>query len=329
MPTARRPANRAANRGKSGVRRVSSRRVPSHPWSVRDQSGATRGGGGRADRLRRSAGHGANATPEQVAELRAQLRLEDPLAVQYVRFVRRALAGDLGRSIFTRRPVLDEIADQLPRTLELAASAILLAAAVGLLLGVVAAVWHNTWVDRLAMLLALGGVSMPSFWLGLLLIFFFSLQLGWLPATGQGGLSRLVLPAATIGLNYSAIIARLVRSSLLEVLGNHYIATARVKGLGEWLVVLKHALGNALIPVTTIIGVQLGNLLAGTIIVETVFARQGMGRLAVTAVLDKDYPLIQGVVLVSALGYVLVNLLVDLSYAVLDPRIRHRQAAEG
>src|SRR5438094_7210074 len=166
------------------------------------------------------------------------------------------------------------------------------------------AVRHDTWIDRAAMLVALGGVSMPSFWLGLLLILIFSLQLGWLPATGQGGFSRLLLPAATIGLNYSAVIARLVRSSLLEVLGNGYIGTARAKGLSEWAVTLKHALGNALIPVTTIIGVQLGNLLAGTIIVETVFSRRGMGRLAVTPVLDKDYPLIQGVVLVSALGYV-------------------------
>jgi peptide/nickel transport system permease protein len=190
-------------------------------------------------------------------------------------------------------------------------------------------VWHNTWIDRAAMLVALGGVSMPSFWLGLLLIFVFSLQLGWLPATGQGGVGRLLLPAATIGLNYSAVIARLVRSSLLEVLGNGYISTARAKGLSEWGVTLKHALGNALIPVTTIIGVQLGNLLAGTIIVETVFSRRGMGRLAVTAVLDKDYPLIQGVVLVSALGYVLTNLLVDLSYAALDPRIRHREAVKA
>src|SRR5213593_4850011 len=188
---------------------------------------------------------------------------------------------------------------------------------------------QDTWVDRLAMLIALGGVSMPSFWLGLLLIFVFSLQLGWFPATGHGGINRLILPAATIGLNYSAVIARLVRSSLLEVLGNNYISTARAKGLSEWGVTLKHALGNALIPVTTIIGVQLGNLLAGTIIVETVFSRRGMGRLAVTAVLDKDYPLIQGVVLVSALGYVLTNLLVDLSYSVLDPRIRHRDAVNA
>ena len=272
---------------------------------------------------------GANATPEQERELRAQLRLDDPLPVQYVRFVSRAVAGDFGRSIFTRRPVIQEIAEQLPSTLELAGTAILIATAVGLVLGTLAAVFHDTWVDRAAMLIALGGVSMPSFWLGLLLIFVFSLQLGWLPATGQGGVSRLLLPAATIGLNYSAVIARLVRSSLLEVLGNGYIETARAKGLSEWGVTLKHALGNALIPVTTIIGVQLGNLLAGTIIVETVFSRRGMGRLAVTAVLDKDYPLIQGVVLVSALGYVLTNLLVDLSYSALDPRIRHREAAQA
>jgi peptide/nickel transport system permease protein len=267
---------------------------------------------------------GANATAEQERELRAQLRLDDPLPVQYIRFVSRAVVGDFGSSIFTHRPVIQEIAEQLPSTLELAATAIVIASVV-----VLAAVWHNTWIDRVAMLVALGGVSMPSFWLGLLLIFVFSLQLGWLPATGQGGWSRLLLPAATIGLNYSAVIARLVRSSLLEVLGNGYIGTARAKGLSEWAVTLKHALGNALIPVTTIIGVQLGNLLAGTIIVETVFSRRGMGRLAVTAVLDKDYPPIQGVVLVSALGYVLTNLLVDLSYSALDPRIRHREAVKA
>lgn len=272
---------------------------------------------------------GANATAEQEQALRAQLRLDDPLLVQYARFVARAVVGDFGRSIFSGRPVIEEIRDQLPSTLELAATAILFAAVAGLALGMLAAVRRNTWVDRLAMFVALGGVSMPSFWLGLVLIFVFSLQLGWFPATGQGGVSRLILPAATIGLSYSAVIARLVRSSLLEVLQNGYIATARAKGLTEWGVTLKHALGNALIPVTTIIGVQLGNLLAGTIIVETVFSRRGMGRLAVTAVLDKDYPLIQGVVLVSALGYVLVNLVVDLSYSVLDPRIRHREGASA
>jgi len=270
---------------------------------------------------------GANATPEQVAELRAQLRFEDPLTVQYARFLRRAIVGDLGRSIFSKRPVIEEITDQLPSTMELAAAAIAIAVAVGLVLGILAALRPNSWLDRLSMLVALGGISMPSFWLGLLLIFAFSLELGWLPATGQGGWRRLVLPAATIGLGYAAVVARLVRSSFHEVLGNAYIGTARAKGLAERVVVLKHALGNALIPVVTIIGVQLGNLLAGTIIVETVFSRRGMGRLAVTAVLDKDYPLIQGVVLVSALGYVLVNLLVDVSYSLIDPRIRHRDGA--
>jgi peptide/nickel transport system permease protein len=193
---------------------------------------------------------GANATPEQVAELRAQLRLEDPLIVQYARFLRRAAAGDFGRSIFSRRPVIEEIADQLPATLD--SPAIVRAAGIGLTLGVLAAVRHNTWVDRGAMIVALGGVSMPSFWLDLLLILVFSLQLGWLPVTGQGGLSRLILPAATIGLSYAAVIARLVRSSLLEVLGNNYIVTARAKGVSERPVVLKHALGHALIPVTTI-----------------------------------------------------------------------------
>ena len=268
---------------------------------------------------------GATGTQELMLELRAQLGLDDPLPVQYARFVRRALVGDFGRSVFSHRPVIEEIRDQLPSTLQLAAAAMAIAVGVGLVLGVISAVWHHTWIDRTAMLLTLGGVSMPSFWLGLLLVFVFSLKLGWLPATGHGGAGRLILPAATMGLGYSAVIARLVRSSLLEVLQNTYVATARAKGVPEQLVVLKHALGNALIPVVTLIGVQAGNLLAGTIVVETVFSRPGMGRLAVTAVLDRDYPLIQGVVLVSALGYVLVNLLVDLSYLVLDPRIRHRQ----
>jgi peptide/nickel transport system permease protein len=268
---------------------------------------------------------GATGTQELMLELRAQLGLDDPLPVQYARFVRHAVVGDFGRSVFSHRPVMEEIRDQLPSTLQLATAAMAIAVGVGLVLGVISAIWHHTWVDRAAMVLALAGVSMPSFWLGLVLIFVFSLKLGWLPATGQSGAGRLILPAATLGLGYSAVIARLVRSSLLEVLQNTYVATARAKGVPEQLVVLKHALGNALIPVVTLVGVQAGNLLAGTIVVETVFSRPGMGRLAVTAVLDRDYPLIQGVVFVSALGYVLVNLLVDLSYLVLDPRIRHRQ----
>ena len=265
---------------------------------------------------------GANATPEQVAELRAQLRFEDPLAVQYARFLRRALVGDLGRSIYSKRPVAEEIADQLPSTLELAAAAIAIAVAVGLVLGILAALRPNSWLDRLSMLVALGGISMPSFWLGLLLIFTFSLHLGWFPATGGGDFLHLVLPAVTLGAIASAIIARLTRSSMLEVLGQDYVRTARAKGLAGWSVVLRHALKNALIPVLTIFGLQFGNLLAGTVIVETVFSRPGLGRLIVGGILAKDFPLVQGTVLFVATVYVLINVVVDVTYAVADPRIR-------
>jgi glutathione transport system permease protein len=259
--------------------------------------------------------------------MRAQLHLDEPILKQYGRFVANAARGDLGTSIRSRRAVSTEIGENVGSTAQLAVASMAVAVAIGVPLGLMAALFRSSWFDAGSMIVALLGVSMPSFWLGLLLIFAFSLELGWLPATGQGGWRRLILPAATIGLGYAAVVARLVRSSFLEVLGNAYIGTARAKGLAERMVVLKHALGNALIPVVTIIGVQLGNLLAGTIVVETVFSRRGMGRLAVTAVLDKDYPLIQGVVLVSALGYVLVNLLVDVSYSVIDPRIRHREGA--
>jgi peptide/nickel transport system permease protein len=268
---------------------------------------------------------GANATPEQERELRAQLRLDDPLPLQYVRFVTRAVVGDFGRSIFTRRPVIQEIAEQLPSTLELAATAIVIASVVGLALGLLAAVWHNTWIDRAAMLVALGGVSMPSFWLGLLLIFVFSLHLGWFPATGGGDLPHLILPAVTLGMIAAAIIARLTRSSMLEVLGQDYVRTARAKGLGGFAVVVRHALKNALIPIITIFGLQFGNLLAGAVIVETVFSRPGLGRLIVGGILNKDFPLVQGTVLFVATVYVLINLLVDLAYAYADPRIRFSQ----
>jgi peptide/nickel transport system permease protein len=270
-----------------------------------------------------------NPTPEQIAAVRGQLRLDEPLPLQYLHYISRVVQGDLGQSVFTKRAVSAEIADQLPRTIELAVSALLISTTLGLVLGTVAAVRQHTWVDTLASAVALVGVSMPSFWLGLLLIFFFSLQLGWLPATGQGGLNRLILPALTLGLSFSAITTRLVRSSLIEILQQEYVLTARAKGLVERVLLLRHALRNALIPVVTILGVQFGNLLAGTIVVETVFSRQGIGRLAVQAILDKDLPVVQGVVLIQATGYILANLAVDLSYFVLDPRIRHRYEGEG
>ncbi len=261
-------------------------------------------------------------SPQQIELLRAQLHLDDPLPTQFGRFVANAARGDLGLSIRSKRPVRTEIADNLGSTLQLAVAALLIAIVVGVALGMIAAVNQNGWLDFGPMLLALCGVSMPSFWLGLLMIFLFSLRLGWFPATGGGDLKHLVLPALTLGLSASAIIARLTRSSMLEVLRQEYMTTARAKGLRETRVVLRHGFKNALIPVVTIFGLQFGSLMAGTVIVETVFARPGIGRLIVTAILAKDFPMVQGIVLLIATTYVIVNLIVDISYGVLDPRIR-------
>jgi peptide/nickel transport system permease protein/oligopeptide transport system permease protein len=263
-------------------------------------------------------------SPEQVARMRAQLHLDEPILVQYGRFVGSAITGDLGTSIRSRRPVAQEIAENLGSTAVLAAASMAVAVVLGVSLGLVAALLRNSWLDVLSMLVALLGVSMPSFWLGLLLILGFSLHLGWFPATGGGDLRHLVMPALTLGLIASAIIARLTRSSMLEVLGQDYVRTARAKGLAEWGVVVRHGLANALIPIVTIFGLQFGSLLAGAVIVETVFSRPGVGRLLVGGILNKDFPLVQGTILFVATAYVLVNLLVDLAYAVLDPRIRLR-----
>jgi peptide/nickel transport system permease protein len=258
----------------------------------------------------------------ELERLREQYGLNDPLYVQYGRFVGNALRGDLGRSLRTKRPVMEEIAEQLPQTIALAVVAMIFAIVLGVVLGVIAATHQHTWIDALSSVVALLSVSMPSFWLGLMLIFVFALGLGWFPATGQGGIERLVLPAITLGWFAAAIIARLVRSSMLEVLRQEYVLTARAKGLRESLVVYRHALRNALIPTVTIVGLQFGTLLGGAVIVETVFARQGLGRLIVGGILQKDFPIVQGAVLITALVYVLANFLVDLVYAALDPRIR-------
>jgi ABC-type dipeptide/oligopeptide/nickel transport system permease component len=265
-------------------------------------------------------------TPDQVAQMRAQLHLDDPILLQYGRFVGNALRGDLGTSIRSRRPVATEIGENLGRTAQLALASMVVAIAVGVPLGLVAALARNSWLDVAAMLVALLGVSMPSFWLGLLLIFTFSLHLAWFPATGGGTLLHLVLPSVTLGAIASAIIARLTRSSMLEVLGQDFVRTARAKGLGWWGVVVRHALKNALIPVITIFGLQFGNLLAGAVIVETVFSRPGLGRLIVGGILAKDFPLVQGTVLFVATSYVLINVLVDVAYGFADPRIRFGSA---
>ena len=260
--------------------------------------------------------------PDQVAQMRAQLHLDEPILQQYGRFVANAARGDLGTSIRSRRPVTTEIGENVASTAQLAVAAMLVAVAVGVPLGLLAALSRNSWLDVASMGTALLGVSMPSFWLGLLLIFVFSLHLGWFPATGGGDVLHLVLPSVTLGTIAAAIIARLTRSSMLEVLGQDYVRTARAKGLGGFAVVVRHALRNALIPVVTVFGLQFGNLLAGAVIVETVFSRPGLGRLIVGAILSKDFPLVQGTVLFVATAYVLINLLVDIAYAYADPRIR-------
>lgn len=265
----------------------------------------------------------AGASAEAIAQLRADLGLDKPLIVQYGQYLLNLAQGDLGTSLFARRPVTTVIAEQLPSTIGLALAAMLIAAILGVLLGILAAVKVGTWVDSAAMALSVAGVSVPIFWSGLLLIWLFSLRLGWLPATGQGGLDHLILPALVLGLASSGSIARLVRASLLEVLDQDFVRTARAKGLREGMVLTRHALKNALIPVVTIVGLQFGFLLGGTVVTETVFSRQGIGRLLVNSILWKDLPVVQGVVLLAGLVYTLVNVAVDVAYGFLDPRIRY------
>lgn len=265
----------------------------------------------------------AGGSPEAIAHLRAELGFDDPLLIQYGRYLVSLIQGDLGRSLFSHRPVAAIIAEQLPSTILLALASMLVATTSGLVLGALAAARRGTWVDAFAMAFAVGGVSIPIFGSSLLLIWLLSLKLGFLPATGQGTPAHLVMPALVLGFASSGSIARLVRSSLLDVLDQDYVRTARAKGLREGAVLLRHAFKNALIPVITIIGLQFGYLLGGTVVTETIFARQGIGRLVVDAILWKDFPIVQGVVLLAALVYTLVNLTVDVAYAYLDPRIHY------
>jgi len=263
------------------------------------------------------------ATAEAMARLRAQMGLDQPFHIQFLRFIGVLASGDLGRSLVTGRPVADQIASQLPATIELTLAALAIAVLIGVPLGVVAALRRGSWIDTLSMVVALIGVSMPNFWLGLLFILMFSLQLGWFPASGTGGLRYLVLPAFTLGFSGVAIIARITRSSLLEVIGMDYVRTARSKGLWPRIVIVKHAMRNAMASVMTVVGLQFGALLGGSVVVETVFGRQGLGSLTVGAIQRSDLPLVQATVMLAALAFVLVNLLVDVSYSLLDPRIRY------
>ena len=261
---------------------------------------------------------------EDIADLREQLGLDDPVPVQYVTFLGRLVQGELGTSLVSHRPVADAIGEQLPHTLALATTATLLSVVVGISVGILAAVHQGSWIDQVCITLAVLGVSLPILLSGLLLILLFSLVLGWLPATGQGSWRHLVMPALVLSLASTGTIARLVRAQMLEVLPQDYITVARAKGVAERVILWRHALRNALIPVVTIIGLQFGSLLGGTVVTESLFSRRGLGRLLVDAISWKDYPLVQGVVILGAAIYVVVNFLVDMSYGLLDPRIRRR-----
>ena len=264
---------------------------------------------------------GEHATPEAVAALRDHLGLDKPLATRYVQYVGRLLTGDLGRSIQQNRPVSAELADAWPATLELTVAALVLAALFGVGAGVISAVWPSSFFDTVARLGSLFGLSLPVFWTGLVLIVIFAWWLPWLPVGGTGSPSHLVLPAVALALPSTAMIARMTRSSVLEVLREDYVRTARAKGVRERWVVTKHALRNAAIPVLTLLGLQAGQLMGGAVLTETVFSWPGLGRLMVKAIFARDYVLLQGAVLVFSLAFVLVNLIVDLSYGALDPRV--------
>lgn len=263
-----------------------------------------------------------DAPAAEVEAMRHRLGLDGPLPWQYVRFLSLLGTGDLGMSLHQQQPALDLVLERLPATLALAAAAFLMALVVALPVGVIAATHRNTWLDQLMMPVTLFGQSVPSFWLGIMLILLLGVQLRLLPTSGSGTSRHLVLPAITLAMYSMASIARLTRSAMLDVLGQDYVRTARAKGLAEKRVVYSHALKNAMIPVLTIAGLQLGVVLAGAVVTETVFSWPGIGRLAIQAISVRDYPVVQAIVLVTAVGFVLTNLIVDLLYTLLDPRIR-------
>lgn len=267
---------------------------------------------------------GQGATPEMVAKLRASLDLDQPLPVRYVRYIARLLRGDLGRSVREGRQVNTEIADVWPATVQLGLAAMTLAVAIGIPVGMLSARRPYSLLDNLVRIVSLAGLSMPIFWTGIMLVVVFSLWLGWLPAGGRGSLYHLILPAVTLATPSIAMLARMTRSTMLDVLREDYIRTAQAKGVATRGVMVRHALRNALIPVVTILGLQTGQLLGGAVLTETVFAWPGIGRMLVRAIFARDYVLLQGGVLVLAVTFVVINLLVDLSYAYLDPRITYQ-----
>jgi ABC-type dipeptide/oligopeptide/nickel transport system permease component len=266
---------------------------------------------------------GNSATPERVAEVRAQLGLDDPLITQYSRYLSRLMAGDLGTSIRSKRPVLDEILERLPSTLELAVGALVVAALLGIPFGIWAAASRRRWLGSALMSTTVVGMSIPNFWLAVIALIVFGVNLRWVSVTGGDTLSGLVLAALCLGIGEAAILSRLTYSSVREVLLADYIRTANAKGLARQTVLWRHALRNALIPITTQLGLLFGGLMGGSLFIEAVFARSGLGRYAINAIAARDLPQIQGMVLFAAVIYVIVNLLVDLAYTWADPRLRY------
>ena len=265
---------------------------------------------------------GTPATQETVDHLRHQLGLDQPIWVQFIRYAGGMLRGDFGTSLITNEPVLPKIVEQFPPTFVLTLTSSLVALAAGILLGVLSAVHPNRPIDLAARGISLFGISMPTFWSGILLIQIFSVHLNWFPATGSEGWKTLVLPSLALGLVGSGFIVRMVRNSMLDTINEQFITTLRAKGLSETVIMYRHALRNALIPAITMIGIQFGELMAGAVVTETVYSRQGIGRLLADAIMAKDIPVVQGVVFFTAVIYVSVNLLVDISYSVIDPRVR-------
>ncbi len=266
---------------------------------------------------------GQMASPEDIKLIRHQLGLDRPIIVQYGLFLSRLVRFDLGRSARTQSPVTKEVWARLPNTMMLAVAAITLACLFGIPAGIIAAVRPYTWIDYLFTSMALFGISMPVFWLGLMLVVIFSVVLQWLPAGGTGSWKHMILPSFTLAAFVVAFITRMTRASMIEALSQDYTTTARSKGLKERVVIVKHALKNALIPIITVVGLQFGLLLGGAVLTETVFAWPGIGRLIVDSILARDYPVIQGTILIFGLLYILVNLFVDMIYAFIDPRIRY------
>ena len=266
---------------------------------------------------------GERADSETIARLRAELHLDDPLPVRFGHYVGGVLRGDLGRSYITRRPIAQDLMERFPKTAQLALAAMSFAALTGLTLGVVAAVRPGGWADRWAMMLSYLGVSFPVYWVGLLLILLFAVTLRWLPPSGTGGLAALILPAATLGMRSVAVLARMTRGAMREALASEYIRTARAKGLPDRTVWLRHALRNAMIPVITVLALDTGSYLTGSLLTESIFAWPGLGRYVLTAIEKRDLPAIEGGILFMSVVFVLVNLIADLLYAKVDPRIAY------